>query len=188
MLAGVVDFFVGFLWYGVLFSNPWLRAMRREKNDRKWPDGVNHNMALNMGFSFLSGLTHAYFLVHALPHLLYGINGVHRVEDDAKDLVLAVFWLFTGFKLMSNIQTAVRVAPFCLCVCVCACVYLCMCVYVCMCVCVCVCFVSACVCVCVSACVCTHPQATFCFGFVCLLVCCFSPFTLAWFVVWTAVA
>ncbi|EGD76943.1 hypothetical protein PTSG_12566 [Salpingoeca rosetta] len=104
--AAIVDFITGALWYGKLFAHPWVRAMRRDKNSARWPEDSNMSMAAPMLFSLLTSCAQAYFVVHAMPHLLYGINGVHRIEASQDKAVLGVFWLFTGFQALHTIESA----------------------------------------------------------------------------------
>eukprot|EP00043_Microstomoeca_roanoka_P020429 m.248463 g.248463 ORF g.248463 m.248463 type:complete len:160 (+) comp17164_c1_seq17:2583-3062(+) len=102
----LTDFLIGGAWYSSLFKTQWIKGMREDKSDEKWPESKEMNMGLPLAFSVFSSAASAHFTAHTLAHLLYGLNGVHRVESNLNKIMLGVGWLFVGFQFVPAIESA----------------------------------------------------------------------------------
>src|SRR3989338_8277783 len=61
LLAGIVTMVIGFLWYGPLFSKPWMKEMG-VKDIKKGQSGMGKTYAV----SFVLSLLTAYILTHVM--------------------------------------------------------------------------------------------------------------------------
>lgn len=91
-LAGVAMFFIGFVWYGVLFQSQWM-VYTGVTMDRQMT-GVE--MAISFGGSFIAYVV--LFYVQSYVHHAFKVN-------DIKNAVQAAFWNWFGFILTAMYVT-----------------------------------------------------------------------------------
>lgn len=108
LVAAVVPFFVGFLWYGPFFGKAWQKEVGISDKDMK-----NANMPQIFGLSFLANLVTVYVLagmLNANPEDLDWVNGAITglwVGLAFQAAVLATHYLFTRSSLKHWIIDAV---------------------------------------------------------------------------------
>eukprot|EP00055_Hartaetosiga_balthica_P000319 m.136237 g.136237 ORF g.136237 m.136237 type:complete len:155 (+) comp10535_c0_seq1:99-563(+) len=107
VVASIVDWLVGIWWHGSLFQKPWISGMRKDKNNQKWPEGVPINMTLCVATSTFSSIAQAFLSAHIVPHLLYGIRGAEKIENDYVSALLATSILVLGYTVMPTMENAV---------------------------------------------------------------------------------
>jgi hypothetical protein len=66
LAAAVVYFFIGFLWYSVLFKKPWSEMMGHSKLSKKERDARMKGMGLSLILNFAANLVAAYGLAYAV--------------------------------------------------------------------------------------------------------------------------
>ena len=89
LVAAVASMAVGFLWYGVLFMEPWRRLMGYTKENMG-----KMNMSANKAYmlQFVASLVMAYVLAHTLIFANYYLDAEGAVAG-----VMAGFWNWLGF-------------------------------------------------------------------------------------------
>src|SRR3989344_2479981 len=92
LIVAVVNFVIGFLWYGPLFGKAWMKAMKFTPSDIK--KGKEKGMAGPMFISFITSLITTFILA-----VVVGLAGVSSVVNGA--FVGILVWL--GFFLTTSI-------------------------------------------------------------------------------------
>lgn len=92
LVVAVINFIIGFLWYGPLFGKQWMKAMKFTSADIK--KGKEKGMAGPMVISFITSLITAFILA-----VFVGLAGASSIVDGA--FVGILVWL--GFFLTTAI-------------------------------------------------------------------------------------
>jgi biotin transporter BioY len=96
LVATVVHFLVGGLWYGVLFSNQFVHLI--QWSPEKLQEMERHNPAKELGIAFISALILVYILAHFVQYT--------KVRT-ALDGIQTAFWLWLGFVATTQLATVV---------------------------------------------------------------------------------
>ncbi len=102
LVAAVVYFFIGALWYSVLFVKPWSKMMGFEKLDKKQKEKAKKMMGRSMAFNFLTTLMTSYCMAHEVQS---GMNFYHT--SGAVAGLMAGFWIWLGFIATSLLNTVI---------------------------------------------------------------------------------
>jgi len=95
-LAVVVNFFIGFVWYGPLFGRAWNRALGRDENHA----AQGGALALGLVANVVGGFLIAFVLAHnigAWTPASWGITGA--AHDPLGQAVQAALFTWLGFVL-----------------------------------------------------------------------------------------
>lgn len=90
----LADFWLGFMWYGVVFAAPWLQAMRKDKGNAQWP--TSPSMLPNLLIGLIATALQAFVLSHILA-----FSGVATTVDA---VVLALI-LYVGIVIPTYFPT-----------------------------------------------------------------------------------
>eukprot|EP00730_Choanoeca_flexa_P012570 TRINITY_DN4399_c0_g1_i1.p1 TRINITY_DN4399_c0_g1~~TRINITY_DN4399_c0_g1_i1.p1 ORF type:complete len:168 (+),score=21.05 TRINITY_DN4399_c0_g1_i1:135-638(+) len=99
----IVDVLTGMLWYGPLFGDAFTAGVNG-KRVKAHHIPREENMIAAMISSVATSFMQTWFLAHALPHLLYGVEDEGTVVLDPVHAVMGAAWLWAGFKLSSYIE------------------------------------------------------------------------------------
>lgn len=88
VLAAVVSFMFGWLWYGVLFPRQWLAALGKTEEEMK----AEGRSPLPFAIAFIAQLIMAWVLAGVIGHLGPG-------EVTFKNGVISAFFLWLGFVI-----------------------------------------------------------------------------------------
>jgi hypothetical protein len=99
LVAAVAYFFIGAIWYMVLFGKPWGKLMGFDKLSKKEQDAKKKTMGRSMVFNFLAVLLTTYCMAFSVASgaSFYHVSGV----------VLGLqtgFWIWLGFIVTSQIN------------------------------------------------------------------------------------
>jgi hypothetical protein len=99
LVATVVNFFVGFLWYSVIFKNPWAKEMGMP-TDAKPPAG---SMVRGLVMGFIGNFLMAYVFAHnnAAWSFVPGMEKMSTVEN----IMSAAGFTWLGFYLPTDLNT-----------------------------------------------------------------------------------
>jgi biotin transporter BioY len=96
LVATVVHFLVGGLWYGLLFSNKFTELIAW--SPEKLQEMQNHNPAKELLIAFISALVLVYILAHFVQY---------TKARTAFDGIQTAFWLWLGFVATTQLATVV---------------------------------------------------------------------------------
>jgi len=96
LVATVVHFLVGGVWYGVLFSNQFVKLI--EWSPEKLREMESHNPAKELGIAFIAALILVYILAHFVQY---------TKARTALDGIQTAFWLWLGFVATTQLATVV---------------------------------------------------------------------------------
>jgi biotin transporter BioY len=96
LIATVVHFLVGGLWYGLLFSNKFIELIAW--SPEKLQEMQNHNPAKELLIAFISALVLVYILAHFVQY---------TKARTAFDGIQTAFWLWLGFVATTQLATVV---------------------------------------------------------------------------------
>jgi hypothetical protein len=96
LVATVVHFLVGGLWYGLLFSNKFVELIAW--SPEKLKDMENHSPAKELTIAFISALVLVYILAHFVQY---------TKARTALDGIQTAFWLWLGFIATTQLATVV---------------------------------------------------------------------------------
>jgi len=96
LVATVVHFLVGGLWYGLLFSNKFVELIAW--SPEKLKEMENHNPAKELTIAFISALILVYILAHFVQY---------TKARTAVDGIQTAFWLWLGFIATTQLATVV---------------------------------------------------------------------------------
>jgi hypothetical protein len=91
-VAAIAHFFIGWLWYSVLFMKPWLKEMGMDKLTPKQRKEGMKEMPKSMAINFVTLLVTAWVLTYVIQFAaaFYKISGVMAGIQSA-------FWVWLGF-------------------------------------------------------------------------------------------
>ena len=91
LVCGVASMVLGFVWYGAIFKNVWLRLMGWGEDHVAGPEGKK---AANRGYviSFIGSLVMAYILSHVITYA----SDYTNTEGVTAGLTSG-FWMWLGF-------------------------------------------------------------------------------------------
>ncbi len=92
LVAAIVQFALGTLWYSILFGKPFMAAVG--KTQEELMEGFNPARAY--GLAFLSALVTAFVLAHIVDYA-----GADTIVTGLQ----AGFWVWLGFVVTSNLAT-----------------------------------------------------------------------------------
>ncbi|HLC78694.1 MAG TPA: DUF1761 domain-containing protein [Candidatus Nanoarchaeia archaeon] len=92
IIVSVVNFFIGFLWYGPVFGKAWIKAMKFTPSDVK--KTKEKGMAMPMFIAFITSLITTFVL-----STFVGLAGADSIVDGA--FIGILVWL--GFFLTASI-------------------------------------------------------------------------------------
>lgn len=90
LVSGIAFMAIGYLWYGPLFGNMWLKAMDKKKED------LNASMT-PMIWSFVAALVTSYVLAHFIV-----LAGAATMMD----AFVTAFWIWLGFVAASTLTNS----------------------------------------------------------------------------------
>lgn len=94
LVAAVVSFIVGWLWYSpVLFGNVWMKAMGMTK------EKMAHSQK-NMAVTMLVALIAQFMIAFILAHFISGMGAVGWMES-----IVVAFWAWLGFVALISLGT-----------------------------------------------------------------------------------
>ena len=96
LVATIVHFLIGGLWYGLFFSNKFVELIAWSPEKLKQME--NHNPAKELTIAFLSGLVLVYILAHFLQY---------TKARTSVDGIQTAFWLWLGFIATTQLATVV---------------------------------------------------------------------------------
>ena len=96
LVATVVHFLVGGLWYGLLFSNKFVELIAW--SPEKLKEMENHSPAKELTIAFISALVLVYILAHFVQY---------TKAQTALDGIQTAFWLWLGFVATTQLATVV---------------------------------------------------------------------------------
>ena len=96
LIATVVHFLTGGLWYGLLFSNKFVELIAW--SPEKLKEMESHNPAKALAIAFLSALLLVYILAHFIQY---------TKARTALDAIQTAFWLWLGFIATTQLATVV---------------------------------------------------------------------------------
>jgi hypothetical protein len=96
LVATIVHFLIGGLWYGLLFSNKFIELIAW--SPEKLQEMQNHNPAKEMMIAFISALVLVYILAHFVQY---------TKARTALDGIQTAFWLWLGFIATTQLATVV---------------------------------------------------------------------------------
>jgi hypothetical protein len=96
LVATIVHFLVGGIWYGLLFSNKFVELIAW--GPEKLKEMENHNPAKELVIAFLSALVLVYILAHFVQY---------TKARTAIDGIQTAFWLWLGFIATTQLATVV---------------------------------------------------------------------------------
>jgi hypothetical protein len=96
LIATVVHFLIGGLWYGLLFSNKFVELIAW--SPEKLKEMESHNPAKQLSIAFLSALLLVYILAHFIQY---------TKARTALDAIQTAFWLWLGFIATTQLATVV---------------------------------------------------------------------------------
>jgi len=96
LVATIVHFLIGGLWYGLLFSNKFIELIAW--SPEKLQEMQNHNPAKEMMIAFISALVLVYILAHFVQY---------TKARTALDGIQTSFWLWLGFIATTQLATVV---------------------------------------------------------------------------------
>ena len=96
LVATIVHFLIGGLWYGLLFSNKFVELIAW--SPEKLQEMQNHNPAKEMMIAFISALVLVYILAHFVQY---------TKARTALDGIQTAFWLWLGFIATTQLATVV---------------------------------------------------------------------------------
>lgn len=110
LVAAVAHFFLGWLWYSVLFMKPWMKEMGKEKMSKKDREKAQKEMWKPMIGNFLTLLVTAWVLANVIQFAgiaLHQSGGTHGLISGfyvwlgffATTLMNTVFWGGHSWKL-----------------------------------------------------------------------------------------
>lgn len=90
VVAAVIAMVLGFLWYGPLFSKPWMKelGLTKEKIEASKKKGMTLNYVLMM----VSALVMAYVLAHVIAMSVIALGHMGLLTG-----VQSGFWMWLGF-------------------------------------------------------------------------------------------
>ena len=96
LVATIVHFLIGGLWYGLLFSNKFVELIAW--SPEKLQEMQNHNPAKELMIAFISALVLVYILAHFVQY---------TKARTALDGIQTAFWLWLGFIATTQLATVV---------------------------------------------------------------------------------
>jgi len=96
LVATVVHFLVGGIWYGLLFSNKFVELIAW--SPEKLREMQNHSPAKELTIAFISALALVYILAHFVQY---------TKARTALDGIQTAFWLWLGFIATTQLATVV---------------------------------------------------------------------------------
>jgi len=96
LVATIVHFLAGGLWYGLLFSNKFVELIAW--SPEKLKEMENHNPAKELTIAFISALILVYILAHFVQY---------TKARTAVDGIQTAFWLWLGFIATTQLATVV---------------------------------------------------------------------------------
>jgi hypothetical protein len=96
LVATIVHFLIGGLWYGLLFSNKFVELIAW--SPEKLQEMQNHNPAKELMIAFISALVLVYILAHFVQY---------TKARTAFDGIQTAFWLWLGFIATTQLATVV---------------------------------------------------------------------------------
>lgn len=96
LVATIVHFMVGGLWYGLLFSNKFVELIAWSPEKLKEMEA--HNPAKELSIAFVSALVLVYILAHFVQY---------TKARTAIDGIQTAFWLWLGFIATTQLATVV---------------------------------------------------------------------------------
>lgn len=96
LVATIVHFLVGGLWYGLLFSNKFIELIAW--SPEKLQEMQNHNPAKELAIAFISALVLVYILAHFVQY---------TKARTALDGIQTAFWLWLGFIATTQLATVI---------------------------------------------------------------------------------
>jgi len=96
LVATIVHFLIGGLWYGLLFSNKFIELIAW--SPEKLREMQNHNPAKELMIAFISALVLVYILAHFVQY---------TKARTALDGIQTAFWLWLGFIATTQLATVV---------------------------------------------------------------------------------
>src|SRR5215470_11647893 len=96
LIATIVHFLVGGIWYGLLFSNKFVELIAW--SPEKLKEMENHNPAKELVIAFISALVLVYILAHFVQY---------TKARTAIDGIQTAFWLWLGFIATTQLATVV---------------------------------------------------------------------------------
>lgn len=96
LVATVVHFLVGGLWYGLLFSNKFVELIAW--SPEKLKEMENHSPAKELTIAFISALVLVYILAHFVQY---------TKARTTLDGIQTAFWLWLGFIATTQLATVV---------------------------------------------------------------------------------
>lgn len=126
LVAGIVSMVVGFVWYTVLFSKPWIKEMGYTKESM---EKARAKMGKMYVLSFVLSLLMAYVLFHIMtfsgsfyhyPKVMTGLTSAFWIwlgfvmPVQATDVIFGgkpwkLFWINTGYQLASLLGMGVTI-------------------------------------------------------------------------------
>ena len=94
-LSGVAAFLIGWVWYGMLFREPWVEAQRFTPEKKRELAASQSKMGMTMGISFLG-----YLVTAAALAIFLGL--AHIIDLPQALQVSFIAWL--GFSVMPNLM------------------------------------------------------------------------------------
>lgn len=94
LIVALVNFFIGFLWYGPIFGKTWIRAMKFTPSDVK--KAKEKGMAMPMFISFITSIVTTFILA-----IFVGLAGANTLINGA--FIGILIWF--GFFLTASIGT-----------------------------------------------------------------------------------
>lgn len=90
LVSGIAFMAIGYVWYGPLFGNLWLKVMDKTKEE------LNSSM-MPMVWSFVAALVTSYILAHMIS--LVGAVSM-------SDALVTAFWLWLGFVAAATLTNS----------------------------------------------------------------------------------
>ena len=101
LVAGVVFFVLGGLWYAVIFAKPVQKAMNFNAEQEAAAKAI---FPRNLGIHFVSGLLMSYMMAHTLNYfdVQTAMTGVHAGAGLWLGFVFPFSWVETAFEQRSS--------------------------------------------------------------------------------------
>ena len=96
IVAAIVHFIIGGLWYGLIFGNQFIKLIGW--SPEKLAQMENQSHGKEYVFAFVSSTVLVYILAHFLQYTKANTIG---------DSIQTVFWLWLGFVVTTNLSTVV---------------------------------------------------------------------------------
>ena len=96
IVAAIVHFIIGGLWYGLIFGNQFIKLIGWSPEKLALMENQSHGK--EYVFAFVSSAVLVYILAHFLQYTKANTIG---------DSIQTVFWLWLGFVVTTNLSTVV---------------------------------------------------------------------------------